>query len=208
MSLAHMIFNAMVIGALGSLPVGPIVVMTFQKSLCYGRKAGMACASGAMASDTVFAAMALFAYSLISNLLLEYSKQIEIIGGLVIVIMGVAMWIKKHKQLSEAQGFSSILYDTGKSMLMGFSNPGSFFWVLAAFAASGFEAGSLTALESAIIVLSVALGSFIYWYAFTWFVAKGRNRLKEDTILKISNISAIAIILFGIFFLCKGIFGK
>ena len=88
MSLAHMILNAMVIGALGSLPVGPIVVMTFQKSLCYGRKAGMACASGAIASDTVFAAIALFAYSLISNLLLEYSKQIEIIGGLVIVIMG------------------------------------------------------------------------------------------------------------------------
>ena len=208
MSLAHMIFNAMVIGALGSLPVGPIVVMTFQKSLCYGRKAGMACASGAIASDTVFAAMALFAYSLISNLLLEYSKHIEIVGGLVIVILGMAMWLKRHKQLSEAQGFSSILYDTGKSMLMGFSNPGSFFWVLAAFAASGFEAGSLTALESAIIVLSVALGSLIYWYAFTWFVAKGRNRLKEDTILKISNISAIAIILFGIFFLCKGIFDK
>ena len=207
MSIPVMIIKAMAIGVLGSIPVGPIVILTFQRSLTHGRKAGMACALGAILSDTVFAALALFAFSVISNLLKTCSNYIEIAGGLIIIAVGIGMLLKKGSRIAEQMTKSSVVYDTGKSMLIGFTNPGSFLWILAAFAASGFDATQMTVLQSALIVGSVFAGSFIYWYFFTLLVSKGKDRLKLDTLLKINRISAVAIILFGIFFLCRGLLG-
>lgn len=201
-----MIIEAMLIGALGSIPVGPIVIFTLERTLSKGRISGMAGAFGAIVSDTIFAALALFAFGLISDYYLRYTSVFQIVGGAVILTVGLSMLFKKMVRVQRRITKRSVLFDSGKSLLMGLTNPGSFLWILAAFAACGFNPDKMSLAQSALVVAGVFTGSFLYWYLFTWIAAKGKKVLTPETLLKVNRGSGIAVALFGMYFIVKGLF--
>lgn len=205
MSSILLIIKAAVIGALGSLPVGPIVIMAFQRSVNSGHKAGMACAMGAIVPDTIYAALVLFAFSFVNGFISRYSDQIELIGGAVIIAVGIGMMLRKGTKSKKRLSTSDVLSDSGKAILMGFSNPGSFLWILTAFAAMGFDSSTLSIMQSLIIVAGVCGGSFIYWYFLTLLASKGESRIKLDTLVKVNRVSGAVVVAFGLFLLVQGL---
>ena len=53
------ILKALLVGVIAGIPVGPILVMVTQRTLCHGRKAGVMVGLGAATGDMLFAAVAL-----------------------------------------------------------------------------------------------------------------------------------------------------
>ena len=206
MEILPLILKAMLIGALGSIPVGPIVMLTLQRSISGGKKAGMSCAIGAILSDTIFATLALFAFKLVSELLEKYTHIIEMGGGIIIAAVGFSMLFQKFHISKPKLKASRILFDSGKSLLMGLSNPGSFFWILASFTAMGFDANTLSPIQSILVIAGVFMGSLLYWFLLTSIAAKGENRFNLKTLLKINRFFGVLIILFGAYFIVKALF--
>lgn len=207
MNLLLIILKSMAIGVIGSIPVGPIVMLSVQRSLLDGQRAGMQCAMGAILSDTVFAALALFAVRMTSTLLQDYSCLIQICGGIIIAGVGAGMLLSKGELKRRRQSRRHRIAETGKSMAMGFSNPGSFFWILAALTAIGVSHENLTHLESVCVVASVFAGSLLYWLILTYFAAKKGSDFSMPTLKKVSRIFGAVIILFGLFFTVRGVCG-
>ena len=205
MNLLLIIIKSMAIGIIGSIPVGPIVMLTVQRSLLDGQKAGMRCAMGAILSDTVFAALALFAVSITAALLQDYSCHIQIFGGIIIAGVGAGMLFSKGELKRRRQSRRHRIAETGKSMLMGFTNPGSFFWILAALTATGISNDSITPVESVCVVASVFGGSFLYWLILTYFAAKKGSAFSMPALKLVSRIFGAVIIVFGLFFVLRGV---
>lgn len=204
MSITSLILKSMLIGAIGSVPVGPIVMLTLNKTLSSGQRAGMYCAMGAVISDTIFAMLAMFAFNLTANLMDGYSTTIEIVGGAIIIAVGIGMLFRREVP-RERISATKALYDSGKSLMIGLVNPGSFLYILAAFASGGFEVGEMTFIESMLAVAGVFAGSFLYWLILTYLASKGKGRLGLATLHRINKLFGIAVILFGIYFIVKGI---
>lgn len=199
------ILKAMLVGVLGSIPVGPIVVFTFQRTLNDGRWAGMASAMGAVVSDTVFAVIALFAFDMMSNVFLGHSMMVELIGGLVILAIGIGIILKKSQGRRRQLSTSNYLLDSGRALLMGFLNPGGLLWIIAAFASFGFDSSHLNLVESVAVVAGVFVGSLLYWAVFTYFVSRGEKGINYQTLLKINTASGVAVAIFGLFFIVKSL---
>lgn len=195
----------MLVGVLGSIPVGPIVVFTFQRTLNDGRWAGMASAMGAVVSDTVFAVIALFAFDMMSNVFLGHSMMVELIGGLVILAIGIGIILKKSQGRRRQLSTSNYLLDSGRALLMGFLNPGGLLWIIAAFASFGFDSSHLNLVESVAVVAGVFVGSLLYWAFFTYFVSRGEKGINYQTLLKINTASGVAVAIFGLFFIVKSL---
>ena len=205
MQILFTILKAMIIGASGSIPVGPIVVFSLQRSISGGRKSGMACASGAIISDTVYATIAVFAFSAIASFLESNTGVIKLLGGAIIFFVGLSMYKSRVGRVQKRISKSAIALDASKSILMGFSNPGGLLWILAMFAAFRIEPHQMPGYMSLVIILSVCAGSLLYWLAFTKIASKGQSRLSISTLLKVNKISGIFVALFGLYFFLSGL---
>lgn len=200
------IIKAVTIGIAAAIPVGPLAIFVFQKSMAYGRAAGMRCSLGAIFSDFIYALFSIFAYSLIADFINTNTVLLEIAGGAIIMGVGASMAFgnpteapkRKRSTLASAM-------DVTKSILMGFANPGCLAWMIALFATFKLDALEYRWYETIIILFSVSAGSVLYWLGFTWLAAKGNGRVKLSTILRINRISGVLVIAFGVFALVKGI---
>ena len=77
-----LIIKGIIIGISVSAPLGPIGVLCIQKTLNKGMWAGFISGIGAAAADTLFAAIAGFGLTFISDFLSSHQLYLRIIGGL------------------------------------------------------------------------------------------------------------------------------
>lgn len=190
------ILKGIFIGICSSAPLGPIAIFVMQNTLGKGQKAGMSAAMGSTVVDTLFAAIAVFSLSLVQGVIDQHYQTIKIIGGIVVVVLGVGMAFYKHRP-ERANKVSAT--DFAKSLAMGLSNPGAFAVMLALFAVFGFGSENVTLFEKILSVVSVCLGTLIYWNTFTWLLAKAKGKINVDKIIMINRIAGVAVALFGLY---------
>lgn len=190
------ILKGLIIGISCSVPLGPIAIFVLQNTLGKGQKAGMTAAMGSTVVDTIFAAMAVFALSLVQGLIDQHYQTIKIIGGIIVVVLGISMAFYKHRPERQNKILAT---DFGKSLIMGLANPGAFAVMLALFAMFGFGHEDVTTFAKLFSVLTVALGSILYWFFFTWIFAKMKGKINVSKIVIINRIAGVAVALFGIY---------
>lgn len=204
--LTSIFIKSIVIGFLASIPIGPIAIYVLQKSINGGHWIGFRCSLGATIVDTIFATIAVFAFSAISGFIETHTKLIEIVGGAFIVAIGFGMMFSqptRHHKNPKAKG--KIAWDVTKSTLMGLSNPGALAVMFALFAAFKMELSDIPNYASYIIITCVTGGSLIYWFFFTWVASRGNNNFRYRTLLRINQISGVVVVLFGIYLVIAGI---
>lgn len=201
------IIKGILVGIVASIPVGPIAIYVMQKSMSNGWKAGMQCALGCTVLDSMLAFFSVFAYGIISGFIESNSGIIEVLGGMIIVGVGIAMVLSTPQKPTDRpmkRSRKKIALDMSKSFLMGLSNPGAFAWMLALYGAFQLDAHDGSPLGKLIIVLSVFIGSFGYWLGFSWLASKGNKLFKISTLTKINHISGVFVCLFGAYLIGIG----
>ena len=201
------IIKAFIVGICASAPLGPIAILVIQKSLSGGHKAGFIAGLGASVVDTVFAVAAIFALAVVQDFIYTHQNIILIVGGLVVAILGVSMsfsdpFRKVNKKTNSAVTFADFM----QSLIMGFSNPGAIFVILALFAFFGLADDAPHTWRVMPIILSVSAGTVVYWFFVTWLLSRFRKKFEIRTILWINRVAGAIIIVIGIALLGEGVF--
>ena len=201
------LIKAFLLGICVAVPVGPVLLMVFQKSVLYGHRSGWMTGLGGTICDTTWVAVSLFAISLIQDYVQAYLGGLHVIGGLLIVGIGIAIALKKVQTESVASGGDregKPLQYMLQAMGCAFGNPGVLALMLVLVGLFRLSAASLTA-PVWLVVLLVALGSCLYWWIISGLLAKFGSRLKPRTQLWISRLSGIAVAVFGLVIVIRGI---
>lgn len=201
------IIKAFIVGICASAPLGPIAILVIQKSLSGGHKAGFIAGLGASVVDTVFAVAAIFALAVVQDFIYTHQNIILIVGGLVVAVLGVSMsfsdpFRKVNKKTNSAVTFADFM----QSLIMGFSNPGAIFVILALFAFFGLADDAPHTWRVMPIILSVSAGTVVYWFFVTWLLSRFRKKFEIRTILWINRVAGAIIIVIGIALLGEGVF--
>lgn len=124
-----------------------------------------------------------------------------------VAILGVSMsFSDPFRKVKKNSGSSVSLTDFMQSLLMGFSNPGAIFVILALFAFFGLADQAPRNWSVMPIILSVSAGSAVYWFCVTWLLSHFRKKFEIRTILWINRVTGAIIIVIGIALLGEGIF--
>ena len=201
------IIKAFIVGVCASAPIGPIAILVIQKSLSGGHKAGFIAGLGACVVDTIFAVAAIFALAVVQEFIFTHQNLIFIVGGLVVALLGVSMsFSDPFRKVRKNSGSTATLTDFMQALVMGFSNPGAVFVILALFAFFGLADDAPHNWSVMPIILSVSAGSAVYWFCVTWFLSHFRKKFEIRTILWINRVTGAIIIVIGIALLGQGVF--
>jgi len=197
------LIKAFLVGIIAAVPVGPILLMVIQKTLCGGRAAGIMTGLGSAVADMLYAAVGLFTLSLIQGFIEENELLITMAGALLLLAIGISILFKKidleHKDNAGAVRLSSYALQSLGSVM---ANPAAFAVMLGLLSAFGF--GSDNEAPVLLILLAVFAGEFLYWVAISSLLGT-KIRLSEKTLKLVSRLAGAGICIFALVLLVKGI---
>lgn len=173
-----LLIKGLIIGIAVSIPLGPIGVLCVQRTINKGWYSGFVSGLGAATSDTIYAVVAGFSLSYIINFLEMYEFYFQILGALVLMIMGYHIFrscpvsdLKKYKSKGRSSWQDYLI-----TLVITISNPLAIFVFLAVFAGSGVVMGLDNIFHSGLIVVGVALGASLWWFLLTGLVNIFRHK--------------------------------
>lgn len=198
-----MIFKGILIGLIFGLPVGAVGAMTVQRTWEHGIKAGLLTGMGSSAADCIYAGIGAFGLTVVSDFLLKYQMVIHLAGGMMILLMGLGLLLRKAEtaQIPEVPGMFKMFLS---AFAVGITNPAAILTFLFAFSWFGI-AGDNTKADGWLVVLGVFVGTYLWWGGLTAAVALARKKKRTDNLQKMNRIFGAVLSLFGIFVFIRAI---
>lgn len=183
--------SSLVIGLSIAAPVGPIGLLTIQRSLAHGPRAGLATGLGAAAADAVYGAIGAYGVAGLVNALVAARVPLAMFGGAVLLWMAVQLLRAPvaERAASTAPARNAWQYFAGTFVLT-LSNPATIFSFVAIF---GAMAGRAASTSPALMVAGVLIGSALWWLLLSCAVGRLRERFDAHWRRRINRVSAAVL---------------
>lgn len=180
--------QAVLVGLSIAAPVGPISLLTIQRTLAQGRRAGLATGLGAAAADACYGALGAIGVQLVIGALVSLRGPLSLVGAGVLGWMAWRTWRQPvAEQAAELATGGDLLRNFAGTFLLTLSNPATIFSFLAVFGA--LAGGTARPLSPLWMVVGVGLGSALWWWVLTWTVGRLRHRLDAVWRQRINRVS-------------------
>lgn len=203
--MVYDLLKALLIGICASAPIGPVVIYVMQITLTRNLRAGFATGIGSAIIDTLYAAVALFAVSLVQDVILAHQAWIMLLGGLLIIYVGAGMYFKDPmrnagKPISASSYFGYAIQSAGCAL----ANPGALAFMFALVAIFAVDMEEMKAPVWG-MVLMVFLGALSFWFCFSWFINHLRKKIDKSLIYKLSKVTGVLVMVIGVFLVARGV---
>lgn len=227
MEYVAIIFTGWAIGLIAAVPIGPVNLICIRRTLQFGSIYGFVSGLGASLGDGIFACIAAFSLTALSQLITGYAVPLQIAGGVMLLVIGLRMFFAPPPpRIAETYGpmpqntanpliaNNPSLFKNGngkngkngKSPARGMAttfaltttNPATLFWFFGGAASLGGLSDGLRFFQAAFWVLGVVLGSATWWLALTTFVGKMHARIDDHVVQLINRVSGVLVMVFGL----------
>ena len=200
MTSYHFFFEGIIFGVLVSAPLGPIGVLTIQRTINKGRNSGIFTGLGALTADTFYAALAGFGVSIITNFLENYQIAFRSIGGLILLLLAYKIFNTniteqvKNRKLGKTNYFSDFI----STFMLTLSNPLTIIFFGLAYASIGVESSfNLETLLS--LIVGISTGAAIWWFGLVSIISIFKDKFRLRQLWWINKITGILIAIFSLF---------
>lgn len=183
--------SALLIGLSIAAPVGPIGLLTIQRSLEHGPRAGLATGLGAAVADAVYGAVGAYGVAWLIQALVAARIPLALGGGAVLLWMALQLLRAPVAQraASTAPARNDWQYFAGTFVLT-LSNPATIFSFIAIF---GAMAGRAASPSPALMVAGVFTGSALWWLLLSGVVGRLRERFDARWRRRVNLVSAAVL---------------
>jgi len=193
--MGDLIIKGIIVGLCISVPLGPIGMLTVQRTLDRGRIFGIATGLGAMLSDFIYTIIALFFVGYVIRYIEDHQMAFQIGGAIIIVIFG--FFIYKNSPASQPQptekSNGSLISDFFTSFGLTLSNPLILFLLIGLFTRFNFMVEK-TLANFLVGISAILLGEIIWWLTLTYAASYFKNKLDAKGIQLINRIMGCIII--------------
>ncbi|MFO7477132.1 MAG: LysE family transporter [Methyloceanibacter sp.] len=207
-STLQLVLAGIGIGLLVAAPIGPVNVLVIQRAVSRGFWGGLAAGLGAVIGDGLLAAIAAFSVTAISDVMGAYAGSIQLIGGVLLVVFGLALLFTRPSLTIPLGQKSHLLDHAGiipQTFFLTVTNPGAILGMAAMIGGLGSLIGGLnTYFEALLLVAAVMGGSLLWWLGLSELIATIRHKLTEGRLKLINRIAGAVLIAFGLVLLFGG----
>ena len=205
-----LILQGIVIGILVSAPMGPVGVLTVQRTLNKGRWYGFATGVGAACSDMIYAIITGMGMSFVMDLITDQSTMfiLQSVGSILLLLFGISTYRQRPQQnIHTPSGHKGSLWSnavTGFSIT--FINPLIIFLFIALFAQLGFVVPDHF-FEQTLGYVAIGGGALLWWFVLTLGIEKVRERSDINIIWKLNRFIGIIVIIASVIVLAMALSG-
>lgn len=199
--MLEIIIKGFLIGILVSAPVGPMGMLTIQRTLNKGRWHGFFTGLGIMCSDLLYAFVSILGVSVFSSFLNNEEKIIQLIGSILLIVLGFFLfrahplkgWTPQMKQ-------ENIKYhrDFISAFALAVVNIGIFFVFITLFARFQFNPIGEGNGKILIAILSITAGASLWWFFITWLISRLRKLFSRGSLVILNRTIGSIIMLVGV----------
>lgn len=191
-------FKGMILGFSIAAPVGPIGILCIRRTLQYGKLSGLISGIGAATADVIYAIIAAFGLTMISNFLIAGEYWFQLLGGFFMIYLGAKIFFTKLIPNSREVAHKTLLSDFFSVFILTLTNPMTILSFFAVFAAIGLSSINDSFFDASLLVLGVFLGSFAWWFILSEGVALFRKKIGDEFMLWVNRFAGVTIFLFGL----------
>ncbi len=187
--------RAVLLGFTIAAAIGPISLLTIRRTLAHGQRYGLASGLGVACADAVYAAIAAFGLTAVSEVLVGARVPLAIGGGTVLAYLGIRTILRRPREaaaIAERPGLAGAFVSIFGLTL---TNPMTVLSFVALFAVLG--TGGRNAATAITLVLGVFLGSALWWLVLTSIVGWLRARLTVRLLARVNVASGVVLLLFA-----------
>jgi threonine/homoserine/homoserine lactone efflux protein len=187
--------QSLLIGFSIAAPVGPIGLLTIQRTLQQGSAAGLATGLGAAVADAVYGAVGAFGVTALIDALTSARVPLALGGGAFLLWM--AWRIARApvaEQAAAAVGGSDLLRCFAGTFMLTLSNPATIVSFIAVF---GALAGRTAVSSPWTMIAGVLVGSALWWLLLSALVGRLRERFDARWRRRVNLASALMLTAFA-----------
>ena len=193
------ILEGILVGFAVAAPVGPVAVVTIERTLAYGLKAGLAVGLGAAVADTILGAFAGFGLTVVAELIEQNRDVLRLVGGAILITLGVVLIASRAKTKRRDITAADLLHAFTSAFVITISNPITIFAFLAIFAGLGFTEAAATPGLAALLVAGIFLGACLWWLSLAGMVSLFQDRVSDRTVAALKGGAGYLILGFGLY---------
>jgi threonine/homoserine/homoserine lactone efflux protein len=202
------------IGLAVAFALGPIGLLVIRRTIDRGWAHGLLSGVGVATADALYAAVAAFGLTAVTQLLVGIGRPLGVIGGLVLIALAARALlavrsgtVAAEQRESGPPGSRAMGAGAAWGSMVGLTltNPATILSFAALFASIGETTGG--AAGAATIVAGVFTGSIAWWAILTALVAGLRARLTPRVVGGLNVASALIIGAFGVAAVALGLRG-
>lgn len=195
------------IGLVMSVPVGPVNVMCFQRSMHKGFISGAFAGLGAVIIDVFFASIAAFSIHGFASFLSQHARAFQFCGGAILIAYGIWYWRRRHHPIDKTEeGPAGLLSGTLSASLATLTNPGAVLGYATVFSLfAQIIAPPQDYFGAVLLVAGVAIGSTIWWITLSLIVATFRDRFSDHWTARINVVAGASLLFAGVYVLTRSL---
>jgi threonine/homoserine/homoserine lactone efflux protein len=191
MPLLSLFLQSLLIGLSIAAPVGPIGLLTIQRTLQLGSAAGLATGLGAAMADAVYGAIGAYGVSAMIQMLTAARTPLALAGGVFLLWMAWSIWrAPVAARAAQAGGGNDLLRCFAGTFVLTLSNPATILSFIAVF---GVMAGRAAVASPSVMVAGVLLGSALWWLLLSTVVGRLRERFDLRWRRRVNVLSALVL---------------
>jgi threonine/homoserine/homoserine lactone efflux protein len=183
--------QSLLIGLSIAAPVGPIGLLTIQRTLARGPAAGLATGLGAAVADAVYGAIGAFGVTALIAWLTGARHWLALGGGAFMLWMAWSTWrAPVAERPAEAGAARDLLRCFAGTFVLTLSNPATILSFIAVF---GALAGRLQPESPWPMIAGVLVGSALWWLFLATLVGRLRERFDRGWRRRVNQGSALLL---------------
>ncbi|MFZ2650297.1 MAG: LysE family transporter [Burkholderiaceae bacterium] len=183
--------QSLMIGFSIAAPVGPIGLLTIQRTLQLGPRAGLATGLGAAAADALYGAVGAFGVTALIDAMTAARLPLALVGGVFLLWLAYRTWrAPVAQQVARVRGGTDLLRCFAGTFVLTLSNPAT---ILSFAAVFGALAGRLTVAAPWTMVAGVLVGSALWWLLLSSAVGQLRERFDARLRRRVNTASALLL---------------
>jgi threonine/homoserine/homoserine lactone efflux protein len=190
-ALAPLFAQSLLIGFSIAAPVGPIGLLTIQRTLNHGPAAGLATGMGAAVADAAYGAVGAFGVTVLIQALTAARLPLALGGAAFLLWMAWSIWRAPVAQrAAQAAGGNDLLRCFAGTFVLTLSNPATILSFIAVF---GALAGRVQVASPWTMIAGVLIGSALWWLLLAAVVGRLRERFDAAWRRRINLASAAVL---------------
>jgi threonine/homoserine/homoserine lactone efflux protein len=190
-SLAPLFAQSLLIGFSIAAPVGPIGLLTIQRTLNQGPASGLATGLGAAVADAAYGAVGAFGVTVLIQALTAARLPLALGGAAFLLWMAWSIWrAPVAARAAQAGSSGNLLRCFAGTFVLTLSNPATILSFIAVF---GTLAGRLQVASPWTMIAGVLIGSALWWLLLATVVGRLRERFDARWRRRI-NVASAAVL--------------
>lgn len=193
----ELVIKGLLVGMIASAPMGPVGILTVQRTLNKGRWFGMVTGLGAAVSDLIYAAVSLIGISFVMEFIERPGNMLwlRLFGSLLLLSFGVYTYVSDPTKNMHVSGTNrgTLMHNAVTGFLVTFSNPLIVLLFMALMTRFNFVAPDHY-WEQGLGYIAIFAGALLWWFGLTLVIDKVRGRFQICTIRSINRVIGMVVI--------------